>query len=174
MTDRVLDYFRQHANSEGLAMAKESRLIQELDGSRDNLALALDQLETQGKVRILSRMPFVALKLVPWSGSSSSDGENQQQISSHSASVHLEVPVSSSNAAAATHTEDGGAGEGDRLLGEVLAALGPDADRDEFARLIAGKTPALIRRCLERVRATQTIRVSRAALFRHLLRKLAS
>jgi len=172
VTEQLLEYFRRHANSEGLALANESRLIQEFAASHDDLVLALKQLESQGNVRILSRLPFVALKLVPWSSSSSSLVKKQQQISSDPGSWHREVPVSS-RAAAVTHTEDGGAGEGERLLAEVLAVLGPGADRDQFQAVLNDYSPELIRRCLRRVQATKAIRVSRAALFRSLLQKLS-
>jgi len=172
VTERLLEYFRRHANSEGLALANESRLIQEFAASHDDLVLALKQLESQGNVRILSRLPFVALKLVPWPSSSSSHVKKPQQISSKSASLHRGVPVSS-RAAAAAHTEDGGAGEGEALLAEVLAVLGPGADRDEFQTIISSYSSELIRRCLRRVQATRAIRVSRAALFRSLLQKLS-
>jgi hypothetical protein len=70
--------------------------------------------------------------------------------------------------------EDGGAGEGEALLDEVLAVLGPSADHDEFRAILAGHSLDLIRRCLRRVQATKAIRVSRAALFRSLLEKLSN
>jgi len=59
------------------------------------------------------------------------------------------------------------------LLAEVLAVLGQSAERDEFQAVLRGYSPELIRRCLRRVRATKSIRVSRAALFRSLLQKLS-
>ena len=172
MTERLLDYLRGYANADGLAFASESRLIDEFSASHDDLARALNQLESDGKVRILSRLPFVALKLRAWPGSSSPRVQKMQQINSNQHSLHIVVPVSS-RAAAATQQEDGGAGEGEALLDHVLAVLGPDADRDEFRAILAGREPALIHRCLRRVQATKSIRVSRAALFRSLLHKLS-
>jgi len=70
--------------------------------------------------------------------------------------------------------EDGGAGEGEALLDEVVRVLGPEADREEFARILTGRSAELVRRCLRRVEATKSIRVSRAALFRSLLQKLGN
>lgn len=70
--------------------------------------------------------------------------------------------------------EDGGAGEGEALLEEVLQFLGPEANRDEFREILAGHHPSLIHRCLQRVQVTRNIRVSRAALFRSLLTKLTN
>jgi hypothetical protein len=173
VTERLLEYFRRHAGPDSLAFASETRLVETFQASHDELADALRQLESQGQVRILSSLPFVALKLRVWSGSNSHRVAITQQISSIPSSVHSEVPVSS-RAAAATQQEDGGAGEGERLLDQVLATLGPEADRDEFRAILAGYDPALIHRCLRRVQATKAIRVSRAALFRSLLHKLSS
>jgi hypothetical protein len=173
VTERLLEYFQRHAGPDGLAFASETRLIEKFEAAHDELADALRQLESQGHVRILSSLPFVALKLRVWSGSSSHRVARTQQISSPPSSVHSEVPVSS-RAAAATQQEDGGAGEGERLLDHVLATLGPEADRDEFRTILIGYDPALIHRCLRRVQATKAIRVSRAALFRSLLHKLSS
>jgi hypothetical protein len=69
--------------------------------------------------------------------------------------------------------EVGVAGEGEALLEEVLAVLGPDASRAEFRAILARYSDALVRRCLRRVEATKAIRVSRAALFRSLLTRLS-
>lgn len=172
MTGRLLDYLQGHANADGLVLASEMRMIARLKTSHEHLVEALKELESQGKIDILSPLPLLVLKLRSWSGSSSSRVRNEQQISSHAARVHSEVPVSS-RAAAATQQEDGGVGEGVALLGEVLAALGPEADPAEFRQILADYHPALIRRCLNRVLTTKTIRVSRAALFRSLLQKLS-
>jgi hypothetical protein len=172
VTQRVLECLSQHANSRGLVLATESQLLSELEISRESLAHKLRSLELEGRVRVISPLPYLALKLFSWPGSSSASMHNEQQISSSPGSLHREVPVSS-RAAAATQQEDGGAGEGEALLSHVLDFLGSDADRDEFRTILAGHDPALIHLCLRRVQTTKAIRVSRAALFRSLLQKLA-
>jgi hypothetical protein len=172
VTEQFLDYFQSHASSRGLVLATESRLLSELAVSREALAHGMRSLEAEGRIRVLSPLPYLALKLVSWSGSSSSHVQEEQQISSNHSDVHREVPVSS-RAAAATQAEDGGAGEGEGLLDQVLAVLGPDADREEFRAILSGHHPSLVHRCLRRVQATKAIRVSRAALFRSLLQKLS-
>ena len=176
MTDRLHDYFRRHANPRGLVLARESRLIEELRTTGESIAAAMTQLEVDKKIQVLSQFPYtvVALKPRPWSGSNPSRVRKVQQFSSKQRSLQEEVPVSSSIAAAAIQQrEDRGAGEGEALLDEVLLVLGPDADREEFNRVLSGRSPELIRRCLRRVEATKVIRVSKAALFRTLLEKLS-
>ena len=177
MTELLLEYFRRHANPRGLVLARESRLIEELRVPRETIADALRQLESGGAIRVLSQLPYAVLALEPrpWSGSKPLRLKKEQQISSDSARVHKEVPVSNSNAdAAIQQREVGGVGEGEALIDHVLTVLGPEADREEFVHILAGRSPALIHRCLRRVQATKAIRVSRAALFRSLLEKLSN
>jgi hypothetical protein len=173
MKPPLLDILVRHANHRGLVLASERSLLHESAADAASLRQGLAALEVKRRVRILAPLPFLVLKLASWSGSSPASVRKAQQ----QRLAHIEVPVSSSNAAAAaaTHTEVGGAGEGgpDALLEEALAVLGPEADRAEFRAILARHSPGLVRRCLERVRATRTIRVSRAALFRSLLAKLS-
>ena len=175
MTDRLLDYLRVHATPRGLVLITETRLVETLHASRESLMASLKALEAEARIEILAPLPYgvLALKPRPWSGSSPLRRRNVQQISSERAGVHREVPVSSA-AAAAMQQEDGGAGEGEALLDEVVRVLGPEADREEFARILTGRSAELVRRCLRRVEATKSIRVSRAALFRSLLQKLGN
>ena len=174
MTDRLLDYLRCYASRRGLILTRGPMLQQRLGCSFDELERALATLRNAGRIEILSPLPFLVLALLPrpWSSSSSDRVPAEQQISRSSDAVHIEVPVSSSAAAATQQSEDGGVGEGEALLDEVLDILGPEADRDEFRTILAGRSPVLIYRCLQRVRATRAFRVSRAALFRSLLQKL--
>jgi hypothetical protein len=172
MKPPLLDILVRHANHRGLVLASERSLLHESAADAASLRQGLAALEVKRRVRILAPLPFLVLKLASWSGSSPASVRKAQQ----QRLAHIEVPVSSSNAAAAaaTHTEVGGAGEGGpALLEEALAVLGPEADRAEFRAILARHSPGLVRRCLERVRATRTIRVSRAALFRSLLAKLS-
>lgn len=174
MTEQLFEYLRLHATPRGLVLVGQARLGEELHASHEALTASLTALEAEGKIEILTPFPFavLALKPRPWSGSSSPRVQKEQQFSSNRVGVHKEVPVSSA-AAAAMQQEDGGAGEGEALLDEVLTALGPAADREEFAQILTGQSAELVRRCLRRVEATKSIRVSRAALFRSLLQKLS-
>jgi len=169
--ERLLICLRGRASNRGIVPVRGEVLAKEVEASQEDVGTALDKLERAGLLKILAPFPFLVLKLTSWSGSSTPHPRRAQQISGNPASVHIEVPVSS-NAAAATQQEDGGAGEGEGLLDEVLRTLGPEADREEFRAILAGHHPALIHRCLRRVQATRSFRVSRAALFRSLLQKL--
>ncbi len=172
--ERLLAALQSHANHRGVALVAEAVLLRESGLSRDVITSTLEKLERAGLVEVVSPLPFLVARLRgSWSASRFSRERNKQQSSSSSASVHIEVPVSSRAAAATQQSEDGGAGEGEPLLEQVLAALGPEADRDEFRTILAGHHAALIHRCLRRVEATKTVRVSRAALFRSLLQKLS-
>lgn len=173
MTERLLQHLKRHVNHRGLVLARETRLIEELRTTDEALLASVIALESQGAIRVLTPLPYLVCRLRSWSGSSTDRVRKEQQISSNPASVHIEVPVSSSAAAAATHTVVGGAGEGGRLLDKVLEVLGPEANREEFQRILAGRDSVLIHRCLRRVQATKAIRVSRAALFRSLLQRLS-
>ncbi len=175
MTERLLDYLRRQANARGLVLASVVRMMAEFEISRPDLDEALRSLEAEGRIKILSPLPYAVLAITPhsWPGSSSAPREKKQQFSSSGRSLHREVPVSS-RAATATQPEDGGAGEGEALLDQVLGVLGSEADRDEFRAILLGHDPVLIHRCLKRVLATRSIRVSRAALFRALLEKLSN
>lgn len=174
MTERLLELLRQRANSGGIILARANDLQEKSRCSFEALEQALSELSDAGNLEILSPAPFfvIALKPRPWSGSGHRRAQDEQQITTSERSVHGEVPVSSAVASAIQQREVGGVGEGVELLETVLAALGPEADRAEFAQILTGQPAALIERCLKRVQSTKTIRVSRAALFRSLLTKL--
>jgi len=172
MTDRLRATLIRHTNHRGLILVSERTLAEALWLSSNEIRAAVARLAEEGEIEILEPLPFLVARSRSWSGSRVHRMKKPQQISSQAPKAHIEVPVSS-EAAAAKHTVVGGAGEGGALLDEVLAALGPEAGREEFARILADHSPALIHRCLARVRATRRIRVSRAALFRALLKKLS-
>jgi len=172
MTEELLARLRARASSLGTVLAREAVLLEDLRTNETDLSNALAQLQREGYIEVLTPGSFLVLKLKKWSGSISPRVQEEQQITSNRDGVHKEVPVSSA-AAAALQQEDGGAGEGEALLDEVLHVLGPDADREEFRDILAGRDPSIVYRCLKRVQATMAIRVSRAALFRSLLQKLS-
>lgn len=173
MTTRLLSQLQARASHRGVVLLRESVLLETLQMEREALSAGLAELEASAEIEILSPPPFLVLKLKKWSGHAPSVSGNRLQLQQLRLEVHEEVPVSSSTAAAATQQEDGGAGEGEALLGEVLEALGPTADREEFAQILSGRSLELVRRCLQRVQATKSIRVSKAALFRSLLQRLS-
>ncbi len=175
MSEQLLKFLRASANRTGLVLVREVRLCDELGIDPAHIRDALAVLEAAGHVAMLSPLPFLVLALKPrvWSGSIPGMSAKLPINSSNPAPSHREVPVSSSFAAAIQSREVGVAGEGEALLDEVLGALGPEADRDEFRAILARYSPSLVRRCLRRVMATKAIRVSRTALMRSLLIKLS-
>ena len=176
MTDRLFEYFRAQANARGLVLASETKLIRELKTSHEAIAAVLSSLESEGRIEVLTPLPYVVLRLRSWPGISTARVHKEQQDSGQQRNVHIEVPVSSSVAAAAAIQSRvvGGAGEGEALLREVVESL-DEADPEEFRTLLEPLPPQLIRRALRRTLATppSQIRKSKAALFRYLLTKLA-
>lgn len=153
------------ANHRGLVSRQSDRLAQDLELEEEKLAEWLDRLKNAGLIEVYSPKPYLVIKLLKWS---EGDGAEPRDTP--------DSTRSSSDAAAASFSrqEDGGQGEGEALLQEVLAVL-EETDADEFRRLIQGRSPELVRRALFRVRITppQQIRKSKAALFRYLIAKLA-
>lgn len=161
-----------HANYRGVICRHADRLAQDVGLEEEQLAEWLDRLGNAGLIEVHAPSPYLVIKITAWSASAAVEHSASPDSTRSGSEVHIEVPVSSA-AAAAKQQEDGGPGEGDTLLSEVLAVLGPDAERDEFLELLTGRDPSLVQRCLKRVQATKSIRVSRAALFRSLLSKLS-
>ncbi len=176
MRSGLLHVLRERRNHRGLVLVRAAALQAILGRSFHEIEQELSLLTEAGKTKVLCPLPFliVALKPRSWSGSRPARVLPEQHRSSGSALAHRGGPVSSRIAAAASNQGDRGAGEGGLLLAEVLAVLGPEADRSQFERILAGRPAALIHRCLRRVRATREIRVSRPALFRALLDRLST
>ena len=150
MTERLLAFLNTRANRRGIVIVAESTLLSEVGADRESVTAELEKFERAGLVQVLSPLPFLALKLRSWSGSSSPKERKEQQNSTVQRPIHEAVPVSSIAAAATQHREVGGAGEGEALLDEVLRTLGPEAERDEFRTILAGHHPTLIHRALKR------------------------
>lgn len=171
MTASLLSALRARANHRGLVLASEQMLARETATGPTSLRRSLHQLAAAGEIRVLAPLPFLVCKFISWSDTSRAIVPAARRNSAPRRSPQRVVPVSGAAAAKQQH-EDRGAGEGGTLLDRVLEVLGPDADPAEFLSILAGRDPALVLRCLRRVEATKTIRVSRAALFRSLLSRL--
>jgi hypothetical protein len=163
------------ANYRGVVCRQSDRLAEDLGLEEKQLAEWLDRLGNAGLIEVHAPKPYLVIKLLAWSDSEETERRKAPDLKP-SGGTQMEVPVSSSNAAAAASSkqEDGGQGEGEALLHEVLAAL-DEADADEFRHLLRGRSPEVVRRALHRVQTTppQQIRKSKAALFRYLLTKLS-
>src|SRR5205085_122383 len=122
----LLAFIERHTTKNGQALMAQSSACDELRCSVEDLDAALHQLEVEGTITILSQLPYVVLRVASWSGKQSAITPIPLKGSSNSPRVHREVPVSSA-AAAAKQQQDGGAGEGERLLRDVLTYLGSEA-----------------------------------------------
>lgn len=167
------------ANFRGIASRRLDRLAEESNASAVQIEASLSQLASVGLIEILSPAPFLVIKLRSWSGNGFSKRDEAPQNRSGGSTPAIDVPVRSSSAAAApainSNGEDGGQGEGEALLREIVEVLGHDADADEIRPLIQRLPVELVRRAIRRVQTTpdSEIRKSKLALFRYLLQKLA-
>ena len=161
----------------GLFIRRLGRIVTVLGVDEAEVQGWLDRLSQARLIEVLSPAPFLVIRLCSWSGSNPSQAADPPAGSSQSSNLHIEVPVSSSSSAAAAFSkqEDGGLGEGEGLLRDVLDALGEEAEAEEFRALLPRYSPAIIRQALRRVETTPLgqIRKSRVALFRYLLDKLS-
>jgi hypothetical protein len=158
MTEQLLVCLQARANARGLVLAQEPALLRELQITHDVLASALAVLERDGSVEVLSRLPFLAVKLKKWSGratKSANSGASGYSYSTLSLSKHVMHSYRHDKA----------------LLREILETLG-ETDATSFAGAIANFPADVIRKALDRVRRTRAVRKNRTALFRYLLTRL--
>ncbi len=173
-------YFLSRIGHRGRLCRKSEEIARDLGLAEDEVQARLETLVSVGLVLLLSPAPFLAIKLRFWPGSEPDPAAEEPSNGGPSRAAQEEVPVSSSAAAAAAaaafnnHGEDGGRGEGEALLGEVLDVLG-EGDPAELGTLLEQYSADVVRRALLRVQATPAgrIRKSRVALFRYLLAKLS-
>jgi hypothetical protein len=165
MTEQLLQVLEEKANSERLAMARESDLIARLRATRESLQNSLQDLKAAGRIRSLSPLPFLTLKFVSWPN----QGPKSAILQPSSYSYTFKHSTDKSIAIGA---EDGGAGEGATLLREILETLG-ESDPTTFRGVLEHYSASTIRSVLDRVKATpqEKLRKSRTALFRYLLAK---
>lgn len=165
------------ANHRGLVMRTVDRLYDQLVVPRPTIEEWLRRLAESKLVVIESPAPFLVIKLPFWSDHVDSMSENRGQPSGSIERSHSEVPVSSSkqHAAAFNQAGEGGAGEGEALLAQVVLAL-DNADAGEVRGLIAEFPKPVVLKALIRVKTTPSyqIRKSKLALFRYLLAKFAA
>lgn len=166
------------ANHRGLVMRTVERLHDELVLPTSTIEEWLSRLAESKLIRIESPAPFLVIKLPFWSGRADPTSENRGQPSGLGERSHSEVPVSSSKqqaAAAFNQAGEGGAGEGEALLAQVVQAL-DGADADEVRSLVTEFPKPVVLKALIRVKTTPSyqIRKSKLALFRYLLAKFAA
>jgi len=157
---RLLARLREHANTRGIVSARGDLLAEEVGVPQEEVAAALDKLERAGLLRILAPFPFLVLKLHSWSG--------MTQNPSTSRPVAYCYSKLSSNRLNESYRPSGD----EALLREILETLG-ESDPTSFEGAIKNFPPDVIRKALDRVRRTRSLRKNRTALFRYLLNKLS-
>ncbi len=156
---QLLAFLRSRATSGGIVPISGEALAEKLGASQEEVAERLDRLERAGLLRILAPFPFLVVKLRLWSGERRQPHISEPAAYSYSKLLHNRLNESYS------------AGEA-VLLGEILDTLG-ETDPSTFEGAIRNYSPEVIRKALDRVRRTRSLRKNRTALFRYLLTKLA-
>ena len=159
---QLLARLRERANSHGIVPVRGDVLAEEIGAPTEEVGATLDRLERAGLLRILAPFPFLVLKLGSWPGSSTKRPVSQPASYSYSKLSNNRLNESKSYRPAAD----------DALLREILDTLG-ETDPTTFEGAVRNFPPGVIRKALDRVRRTRSLRKNRTALFRYLLTKLS-
>lgn len=157
---QLLARLRERANSRGIVPVRGEILAKEVGASTEEVGTTLDRLERAGLLRILAPFPFLVLRLGSWPGSSPKQPVSRPASYSYSKLSSNRLNESYSPA------------KDDALLREILDTLG-ETDPTTFEGAIKNFSPEVIRKALDRVRRTRSLRKNRTALFRYLLTKLS-
>jgi len=157
--ERILALLRARAKSRGVVPVSGEALVQEVGAPQEKVGAALDRLERAGLLRVLAPFPFLVLKLHSWAGSDSKTGETQPSAYSYS-----KLSSNRLNESYRATVEEA-------LLREILDTLG-ETDPATFEGAVRNFPAEVIRKALDRVRRTRSLRKNRTALFRYLLTKI--
>jgi hypothetical protein len=158
--ERLLISLRDRASVRGIVPVRGDVLAREAEATQEEVGTALDKLERAGLLKILAPFPFLVLKLTSWPGKTLVRGDSRPAAYSYS--------KLSSNQLNESYRPTGD----DELLREILETLG-ETDPTSFEGAIKNFAPEVIRKALDRVRRTRSLRKNRTALFRYLLTKLS-
>jgi hypothetical protein len=157
--ERLLVLLRNRASTRGIVALSGETLVEEAGVTQAEVGTALNRLERAGLLRILAPFPFLVLKLHSWSGHGGKAADSEPGAYSYS--------KLSSNRLKDSYRPQGG----DGLMREILDTLG-ETDPTSFEGAIRNFSADVIRKALDRVRRTKSLRKNRTALFRYLLTKL--
>ena len=160
--ERLLICLRRRASDRGIVRGRGDVLAEEVGSAKEEVGAALDKLERAGLLTILAPFPFLVLKLSSWSGMGTKPAISR--AASYSYSKLLSNPENESKSYRPTGD--------DSLMREILETLG-ESDPTSFEGAIKNFSPDVIRKALERVRRTRSLRKNPTALFRYLLTKLS-
>ena len=158
--ERLLTRLRERASSRGIVPVRGDVLVEEVAAPQEEVGAALDKLERAGLLKILAPFPFLVVKLHSWSGMSQKPSTSKDSAYSYS--------QLSSNRLNKSYRPTGD----EALLKEILETLG-ETDPTSFEGAIRNFSPDVIRKALDRVRRTRSLRKNPTALFRYLLTKLS-
>jgi hypothetical protein len=166
MTDQLVQALGRRTNHQGLVIAREAVLLDELRIGADELRVALQSLADTGAIEVLSPQPYLAIKLKKWLGHGSETSVSAPNAYSYSKQLFDNKAFKADSYRPDELAADGG------LLHEILETLG-ETDPQSFRKAIENYSPHVIRTALSRVRRAKSIRKNRTALFRHLLPRIA-
>jgi hypothetical protein len=156
---RLLARLQERANARGIVPVRGDVLAEEVGAPQEEVGASLDKLERAGLLKILAPFPFLVLKLHSWSGMTPKPHDSQP--------VAYSYGKLSSNRLNESYSPTGNRA----LMREILETLG-ETDPTSFEGAIKNFSPDVIRKALDRVRRTRSLRKNRTALFRYLLTKL--
>lgn len=158
--ERLVARLRERANAHGIVSVRGSIIAEEIGAPEEEVGSALDKLEQAGLLTILSPFPFLVLRLRSWSSATQEPADSR-------------VPGYSYSKLSSNHVNESYRQPGDAaLLREILDTLG-ETDSTTFEGAVRNFSPEVIRKALDRVRRTRSLRKNRTALFRYLLTKLS-
>ena len=157
---RLLARLRERANTRGIVPVRGDVLAEEVGVPQEEVGAALDKLERAGLLSILAPFPFLVVKLHSWSGMS-----QKQSTSKDAAYSYSQLSSNRLNKSYRPNRDDA-------LMREILETLG-ETDPTSFEGAIKNFPPDVIRKALDRVRRTRSLRKNPTALFRYLLTKLS-
>lgn len=158
--ERLLICLRGRASDRGIVPVRGDVLAKAVEATQEDVGAALDKLERAGLLRILAPFPFLVVRLTSWSGKTSDRGDSRAAAYSYSKLSGNQLKDSYRSTGA------------DALMREILETLG-ETDPTTFGGAIKNFSPEVIRKALDRVRRTRSLRKNRTALFRYLLTKLS-
>jgi hypothetical protein len=158
--NKLLALLRTRAKSRGIVPVNGETLAREVGAPKEEVGPALDKLEKAGLLTILVPFPFLVIRLRSWSGKTATPSSTRASAYSYS--------KLSSNRLNESYRPTGE----EALLREILDTLG-ETNPATFEGAVRNFPAEVIRKALDRVRRTRSLRKNRTALFRYLLTKLS-
>lgn len=162
MTELILQALRRRTNHRDLVIVRGSALLEELRVTSEVLRAAIERLEDDGLLEVLSPLPFLVVK---WSGKGPKSPDSRENAYSFESSLSQSKRLKESYRPTKA--------EPDALLHEILDTLG-ETDPTTFRGAIRSYPPGVIRTALARIRKMKNIQKNPTAVFRFLLPRIAN